>query len=167
MEEDRNPDETQRQLPGRPFSAENQPSGEAKSYGWWKKRKGKQMLKALMEMKFDGGQIPVDPNDYSKGSIPNPVLRQAAAYFNMPEEFITVEMIMAMKQVALAVQKNDTSAFNAVWDKAYGKPKEDEEAIKLPPPEIKFVPYGTEDGLPEILENEKEHPDSEFGEKKE
>lgn len=157
MSDEQNPDQSQennlpvRNNPG-DFGRQSQPSGAAKSLGWWKKRQGRKMIKALLQLKFEG-DVP-DPANPGK-LIPNPIKRQAANYFGVPQELITVEMIMAMRQVGLAVQKGDTQAFDAVWNKAYGKPPaneiEDGEDVK---PIINItIGKGTED-LPEISEDE-------------
>jgi len=135
------------------FSSTNQPSNALKQLGWWKKKKGKKMLQALMQLKFEGDYVPEDPNDPNSIKI-NPIRKKAAEYFGMPEEFITVEMIMAMIQVAKAVQQNDGNAFNAVWEKAYGKTREEPLEDTAPPPAINFLPAGAEEETLEIKEDE-------------
>jgi CRISPR/Cas system CMR-associated protein Cmr5 small subunit len=120
------------------FTSENQPTGAQMSLGWWKKRKGKLMIQALLQMAFDGTSI--DPETQKKRD--NEIKKQAAIYFNVPEIAITNEMIMTMKQIALAVQKNDTAAYNSVLDRAYGKPKEHVEVEEVAAPKLVFN-YGT------------------------
>lgn len=136
--------------PGR-FTADNQPSGAQKSLGWWKKRRGRKMIRALMQLQFDGDII--DPN--TKQVVTSEVKKAAAIYFGLPEGLITVEMVMAMRQIGLAIQRGDTNAFNSAWEKAYGKPKEidDEDTEGIGPPVINIY-LGDQPDFPEIKENE-------------
>lgn len=136
------------------FSKDYQPPGWKKSLGQFKKNKGRKMLRALLELPFEGGDVD-DPDNPGK-KIPNPLKKQAAAYFGMPEELITVEMIMAMRQIGLSVQKGDTAAFHGVWEKSYGRPVEDNSSPPPPPVlEIKVI-TGMDNELPAILEKENE-----------
>lgn len=148
------------------FSSTNQPSPEAKSAGWWKKRKGKDVLKALLQLKFDGSHL----DSLGQIIIPNKIRQQASLYFGVPEAYITVEMIAAMKQLAMAIQTGDTNAFNAIWEKAYGKTKESDDDggdgsrpiinIMIAPPALPTEVDGGNDSsiIPDILEEE---PDNE------
>ena len=148
------------------FTSESQPSGEQKSRGWWKKKKGRFLMQALLNLDFNGTQI--DPETQQKQE--NQIKKQASAYFNIPEAFITNEMIMNMKQMAKAINTGDTQAFNSVMDRAYGKPKEHIEVEEVKAPQLVFN-YGkigmpdpntgqpiTEDGteVPPIANSEEE-----------
>jgi hypothetical protein len=116
------------------FSKDNQPSGEVKSAGWWKKKKGRQLLRHLLELDFDGEML--DPKTGKK--VENTLKRDVAMYMKVPIESVTVEMVLFCKQIALAAQKNDTAAFNTVIDNAYGKPKETFQLFDDKKPEIIF-----------------------------
>lgn len=100
--------------PGNPpkehqFTADKQPPPDAKRAGWDKKKKGKEMLQALMEVAF-------------KGSATSTMKRDVADYFGIPVEDINVEIMMAMRQCEKAIKNSDTAAFNTIWDRVHGKP---------------------------------------------
>lgn len=142
-----------RKVHGKQFSKDYQPSGHAKSLGWWKKQRGRKMIKALLEMPFDS-MVPINPNHPALGLTENPLRRLAAEYFQVPEAAITVEMIMAMRQIGLAIQKTDTAAFDSVYNKVYGKPQADlpdEAAVPIINIQIGITP-----DIPEIKETEHE-----------
>lgn len=128
------------QLPERAshkFTTSNQPTPEQKSHGWWKKRKGRVLFQAIMQLPANGTNMVEDkkhPGEYVDQLAL--VRRQAAVYFNMPESLITVEMLAFMKQVAVAVQKNDTFAFNTIMDQSYGRPKPMEQFEEVEKPAI-------------------------------
>ena len=128
------------------FTSEYQPSGDAKSRGWWKKKKGKHLMQALLNLDFSGDLMDEKTKQIQENNIKN----QAAAYFNIPKEFITVEMVMSMKQVAKSIQFGDTGAFNSVMDRAYGKPKEhiEVEEHKTPQIVLNFGKIGLPDAPP-------------------
>ena len=146
-----------RKLPrGKMFSATYQPDGARKGAGMWKKKKGRQLLEMLLALPFDGGDVPIDPKNPNSLHIPNPIKRRASEYFQMPEAMITVEMIMSMKQIAVAIQKDDTAAFNSIWEKAYGKPKELVEEKEVPIPVININVIAASSDIPEIKTKEDE-----------
>jgi hypothetical protein len=93
------------------FTAENQPSSESKKKGWAKKKAGSDLAKALLGLKYNG-----PANSKLKAEI--------AAAFGVKEDAITVEMMMTLRQVEKSIAKNDTYAFNAIMDRAHGKPKQ-------------------------------------------
>jgi ribosomal 50S subunit-associated protein YjgA (DUF615 family) len=102
---------------GKKFSKDYQPSGENKSKGKAKSR----LLKDLLEMAFVG----------AKGAK---LRKAAAAYMNLPEETITLEDMMHYRQIEKAISKSNTFAYQAVLDRAYGKPVqpiEDESPKKI------------------------------------
>lgn len=94
------------------FNSERQPTPEAKSLGWKKKRQGRELAKAVLELAFKG--------------MKNSELKKAAAeYFSIAEHEITVEMMLLFRQAEKAIQKADTAAFRAVMERAHGLPKQD------------------------------------------
>lgn len=96
---------------GIPFGEQPQPTAEAKRLGWLKKKRGPELAKAILDLAFKGDK--------------NPKLKKdAARYFGLPEDEINNEMMLLFKQAQKAIESSDTQAFNAVMDRAYGKPKE-------------------------------------------
>lgn len=94
---------------GKRFSPTYQPTGKAKGEGRAKKRKGQELVQAILDMYFKGRD--------------NQKLRKAAAeYFDVPENDIAVETMMVFKQIERAIEKGDTNAFTAIMDRAFGKP---------------------------------------------
>src|SRR5690349_11285957 len=83
-------------LKGRTFSKDYQPSGEAKSKG---KRKAR-LLKDIFELAFVG----------PKGGK---MKKAAAAYLNIPEEEISVEDMLHIRQIQAAISKQNTFAYNS------------------------------------------------------
>lgn len=88
------------------FTSENQPSNELKKKGHAKRR----LLKDLLEMAFTG----------PKGGK---LKKAAATYLGIPEEELTVEDMMHFRQIERAIGKQNTFAYMAVMDRAFGKPK--------------------------------------------
>ena len=85
---------------GIPFSATNQPPAELKRAGWAKRKRGKELVKQILELGFIGA-------DNSK------IKPMIAKYFGVDESEITVEMVMVFRQAEKAIQQNDTNAFRA------------------------------------------------------
>lgn len=134
------------------FSSDYQPSPDAKSHGWWKKRKGRLLFQAIMQLPANGSNWVTDPKTGESHDQLARVRKQAAVYFNMPESLVTVEMLAFMKQVAVAIQRNDTHstfAFNTVMDQSYGRPKpmEQFEEIEKPAINIYLGPQKTDDAM--------------------
>jgi hypothetical protein len=97
--------------PKKPFTTENQPTPEAKKAGWLKKKRAQELVKAVLELGFQGKK--------------NKSLRkEAAEYFTIDENEITFELMLLFKQTKKAIDDSDTPAFNALMDRGYGKPKE-------------------------------------------
>lgn len=96
----------------KPFSAENQPSPNAKSEGWRKRRRAQELVQAVLDLNFKGMQ----------GSE---LKKKAAEYFCIPVDEITVEMMIIFRQAELAIQKADTKAADFIMDRAFGKPKQE------------------------------------------
>ena len=97
--------------PSRKFTTFNQPSPDAKVAGKLKKRRGRELVGIVLDLCFRGKQ-----NSHLK--------QQAAEYFQLPEQEITVEIMLLLKQAERAIQKADTHAFSALMDRAYGKPSQ-------------------------------------------
>lgn len=94
---------------GKKFSKNYQPPPENKAAGKWRKKQGQELAKAILDLAFKG--------------MKNSELKKAAAeYYGVDEKEITVEMMMVFRQAEKAIQKADTPAFNAVMDRAHGKP---------------------------------------------
>lgn len=99
---------------GKKFSKTYQPGSEAVKAGIWRKKRGMELAKAILELNF-------------KGAENSDLLRRASDYFKIPQKDITVEMMLLFRQAEKAIQKADTQAFNAVMDRTFGKPKEKHE----------------------------------------
>ena len=91
------------------FTKDTQPSGAAKSAGWKKKTKGVELAKAVLNLAF-------------KGAKDSELKKLAAEYFAIPEDKITVEVMLLFRQAEKAIQKADTAAFKAVMERAHGLP---------------------------------------------
>lgn len=100
---------------GKPFSKDNQPSPEAKSAGKLKGKRGQELARALLA-------IHAPESDHRAA---------CAAYLNIPDDEITIEMMMVYRQAQKALDGQDTPAFNAVTDRAFGKPKEYHEVLDI------------------------------------
>lgn len=100
----------------KPFTKDNQPSAAAKKAGWAKRR----ILKDLLEL-TTGATFNNSTTDYRA---------LTAKYFGIPDEEVTVRMVMDFRQVEKAILKGDTAAYVAVNDRAYGKPKGEEQPAK-------------------------------------
>lgn len=94
---------------GKVFTKENQPTAEQRAAGWAKRKRNQELVKAILDLKFKG----------------HPTIRKRIAqHFGIPEEDVTVEQAMIFRQASKAIEQLDTPAFNAIFDRAYGKPKE-------------------------------------------
>lgn len=110
MSTQRNPNSLANLQNGVKFTPENQPPPENKSAGILRKKAGKELAKAVLELAFKG--------------MANSDLKQlAAAYFGIEDpEQVTVEMMLIFRQAEKAIQKADTAAFKAVMERAHGLP---------------------------------------------
>ena len=90
------------------FSKENQPSGEAKSKGWKKKRELKDLANALIT------------GDAKKNAAATAQL----VGIDLSDQEYTIEVIMTLKQIEKALEVGDTKAYNAAMDRMQGKPKQ-------------------------------------------
>jgi hypothetical protein len=95
------------------FSSENQPSAEAKSRGHQKSFRSALLVRAVLEKKVITGK---GSRKFAK------IRKQAAAWFQIEESEIDFEVLMIYVMVERAIELRDVQAFNAVMDRAYGKP---------------------------------------------
>lgn len=91
------------------FSTENQPSPDAKKEGWAKKR----ALKQLAESLIDGQSLETSRKIAQKLGL------------SLDDSDFTFEVILTLRQAIKAMDKGDTSAYNAVMDRMIGKPKQE------------------------------------------
>lgn len=115
-------------ITGRSFTKDNQPKPEVKKSGWEKRRRARELVQAILDQPISG----------RKGTD---LKQKAAEYFSIPAEKVTVEVVMIFKQVEKAINESDTSSFNAIMDRAFGKPKE---SIVFQEEEPITVGYGKE-----------------------
>lgn len=89
----------------------DQPSPESKKAGWAKRKLAIGIAKALMERGF-------------VGEAGGKLKAAAARYLDLPEEEVTVELMLHFRQIEKAIKKSDTQAYNAFMNRAYGLPKQ-------------------------------------------
>lgn len=92
------------------FSKDNQPDPEKIKAASFKRKRGRELIKAILELPFAGDDPAVRLN--------------AAIYFGCTPDVITVEMMMVFKQIMRAVQSGDSYAHELIMQRAYGKPKD-------------------------------------------
>lgn len=92
----------------KPFSKTNQPSNEAKKAGHTRRRLLKDILNITTGAKFEGSA-----KDYRF---------LTAKYLGIPENQVSIRMVMDFRQIEKAILKGDTQAYNALMDRGYGKP---------------------------------------------
>lgn len=93
------------------FSSLRQPTTEQRKEGWRRKRRGAELARAVLDL-------------YFRGKENSKLKKEAAEYFDVPIDDISVEAMMLFKQVQRAMERGDTAAFNAVMDRAFGKAKQ-------------------------------------------
>jgi hypothetical protein len=106
---------------GPAWTSENQPSPEAKKKGWAKRRTLLQLLELATLNKLPGSEIEWR--------------QRVADAMGIPENEVTVANIMEFRQIEKAIKKADTAAFTAIYDRAYGRPKQIEDDQPIVPPE--------------------------------
>lgn len=116
---------------GKKYSKEYQPSAERKKAGWLKWKRGQDLVKAILTTTFNG----------VKGSE---LRKMCSEYYNVPENKITVEMMLLFRQTEKAIQKADTPAFNAIMDRAHGKPSQNINFKDESDPVVIILPNGRE-----------------------
>lgn len=87
------------------FSKTNQPKPKAKSLGWDKKRKGQELVRAILALKF-------------KGKKDSEISKQVAEMFNVPVGSLTVEMMGNFRQAEKMITQADTLAYKALREAA-------------------------------------------------
>lgn len=95
---------------GVPFSKDNNPIVPNRGELIKKGIKKKKALKLLMKTK---------PSKYMKNLMP-----YMSEYIDMPEDELTVEILMHAKMIELAIQ-GDVKAYQAVMSRCYGAPKQE------------------------------------------
>jgi len=114
---------------GKSFTKEYRPDPEKVKAGVLKAKRARELASAILNLSFKGA---------------NKQLKKAtAAYYGIPESEITVEMMMLFQQTKKAIQDSDTFAFNAVMDRAHGKPSQSVELSNKEGEVFKFG-YGDE-----------------------
>ncbi|MBL7961464.1 hypothetical protein JNL27_14615 [bacterium] len=93
-----------------PFSKDRQPSPEAKSAGWLKKR----TLKELLAMELSG-------TDKSAALVRSFVSKYLGVKESEVGNEITLEIAMHLRQIEKAIAKGDTRAYEVLNERAYGK----------------------------------------------
>lgn len=95
---------------GRRWTSDNQPSGQSKSWGAIKKKQGRELIQALMNMKFVGAADGI-------------LKKKISHYFGVtdPDE-LTFQQVAIMRQIEKAVSQSDTNALNHLLDRFMGKP---------------------------------------------
>lgn len=136
--------------PGRPpkdkqFSSTNQPSTEARRRGKLKKKFAADLAQSILQMAFTG-------------AVDGELKKKIALFFKVKEKDITIEMMMIFRQMEKAINRRDTMAFQAVMDRAYGKPKimvENTGNLPMANPTVLLqMPEGVNINLPSNTEGE-------------
>lgn len=94
------------------FSSQHQPSGKAKSDGKLARKRGIELAQAVLSLAF-------------KGMKESTLKKAAADYYGIPQNRITVEMMLLFRQAEKAIQKADTNAFNSIMNRAFALPKQE------------------------------------------
>lgn len=106
------------------FTSENQPSNEAKSRGHLKSLRGAQLVQAVLKQMF---------KNKHKDKELEKIMKEAAAYFQLPEKELTMELMLVYGQAKKAVVEGHTPAFTALMDRGFGKPPQ-RMTFDIPPP---------------------------------
>jgi hypothetical protein len=94
---------------GEKFTKKRQPSPEAKKEGWAKRKRGTELVRLILEMKFIGAKD-------------HPLRQAVADFFGVKENDITNEQILHFRQIQKAVLEGDTTAYKAIIERGYGQP---------------------------------------------
>jgi hypothetical protein len=92
---------------GVPFTKDNQPSNEAKKEGQQRKKLLKDVLNAALNPKGEHAKM----------------IAACAEYLEKDAGSVTLADLMHFRQAQKAISKQDTFAYQAVMDRAYGKPE--------------------------------------------
>jgi hypothetical protein len=126
------------------FRADFQPSFEGRIKGWMKRRKGKELVRLILEQDYQANEE---------------IKAEAARLFGVEPEEITNEVMMIFCQIHNSINNKDTAAFANLMDRAYGKPKEVPESPAINNPTFSIqISHGnsTGDAVPPIAESEDE-----------
>lgn len=100
---------------GKKFSKDYQPDPKKVSEGVKRHYAIRDMLSLVTGEKFEGS---------------TKVYRDlCAVYFGIKPEDVTVRMVMDFRQIEKGILKGDTRAYEAVMNRAYGKPREEQAPI--------------------------------------
>ena len=91
---------------GTNFSTENQPSPEAKSEGWKRRRTLTELAEALL----------------NNQGIKKAKVTAIECGIDLKDDEFTLEVVMTLRQIELAIKKGNTQAYNAAMDRMKGKP---------------------------------------------
>jgi hypothetical protein len=130
-------------LPTR-FNSDRQPNLEGRLRGWMKRRKGKELVRLILEQDYQANEE---------------IKQEAARLFGVEPEEITNEVMMIFCQIHNSINNKDTAAFANLMDRAYGKPKEVPESPPINNPTFSIqISHGnsTGDAVPPIAESEDE-----------
>lgn len=90
----------------------HQPSPEALSNAKKLKAKGRELAKAILSLKY-------------KGLANSDLRKQMSDYFEVPEDELTIDMMIDFRQIEKAIGKSDTPAAKFIKESAYGQPKQE------------------------------------------
>lgn len=116
---------------GKKFSRQRQPTGEKKSAGWKRKKFGREVIRALLEGKFNLS------DDLKKKLV--------ESFGNIDDK--TIGEIMTLRQIEKAIKSADTPALVNLMNQAYGQPKSeidvttDGKPMNLLPDNIKSMTF--------------------------
>ncbi|HYH14142.1 MAG TPA: hypothetical protein VD794_02915 [Flavisolibacter sp.] len=105
------PEKRDKNLNLKPFTSDNQPSGEAKSKGWDKRRFNRDILQNMLGLNIE--DLPLD-------SFRDELIEK----YGEGVKEMSIGQLMSMVQLKKAVKKGDTGAYYNVLNQAFGYPKE-------------------------------------------
>lgn len=98
----------------KPFTSENQPSGEAKSKGQRRYYATRDLLRTVVS------RLPDTDKD---------LIKKIAAAYGVSEKDVDVNMLLDFQQIQKAIKEQDTQAYKAVKVFAFGRPAEEQPLI--------------------------------------
>lgn len=125
--------------PKKVFSKDRQPPGKNKSEGKLIKKRGAELAMAVLNLTFKGLA------ENAKGEKTSELKKMAADYFGIPQNKITVELMLHLRQAEKGIKKSDTIAYTALMNRAFGLPKQDLGFTDTDGNDIFKVGYGKEE----------------------
>lgn len=104
---------------GKCFTKENQPSFEARSKGQQKRFRGQELARMMLNCRY----IPTNDD--------NGIREVVAGSLGIAPEDVTIEQVITFRQMQKAITQQDTVAYNAVSNRAFGFPKEYHEILDV------------------------------------